>query len=71
MITCFVLFAGVTVWFITFEVNHAQHVFCQLMTTLSNAPAPKGDVTSTSNPARAYDIKIASDIVALKRNLGC
>lgn len=54
-----------------YEISAAQHVWCHVINTLNNPPpTPKG-VTPQSNPARAYDIKLANEFKELKGQLGC
>ena len=67
---CFVAFAGLTVGMVTYQVSASQHVFCQLMDTLTSVKPPAAGKPG-ANPSRAYAAKVAADLVNLKRNLGC
>jgi hypothetical protein len=72
ILLCFVAFSGLTTWFVAYQVSQSQHKFCELIVTLSNAPAPPQAASgSQANPGRAFDEKIAQDILDLKRSLGC
>jgi hypothetical protein len=68
-----VLFIIVTFVFVIFltrwDVNSSQHVWCQVIETISKAPAPKG--TPVNAPARAYDQELAKEFIILKEQLGC
>ena len=70
---CLILFIIITFIFIIFltrwDVSSSQHVWCQVITTFSKAPAPKGN--PANNPSRAYDQQLAQEFIALKGQLGC
>lgn len=67
----FFLWAALTVGFVSYSISSSQHKFCDLVTTLNNAPAPSPQPGSASNPGRLFDEKIAKDIIVLKGSLGC
>jgi hypothetical protein len=69
ILVCFTLFASLTVWYVNYETNHAQHVFCGLLTTLTSVKPPGGDLAT--NPSRAYNVKISENLVTLKEGIGC
>jgi hypothetical protein len=68
-----ILFVIITFIFIIFltrwDVSSSQHVWCQIITTISKAPAPQGN--PANNPSRAYDQQLAREFIVLKGQLGC
>jgi hypothetical protein len=68
-----ILFIIATFLFVIFisryEISTAQHVWCHVITTLNNPPAPKG--APATNPSRAYDQELANEFKQLKEQLGC
>ncbi len=68
-----ILFIIITFIFIIFltrwDVSSSQHVWCQVLETISKAPAPKGN--PAEYPSRAYDQQLAQEFTALKGQLGC
>jgi hypothetical protein len=69
MTVCFLAFVGLTIWYITWDVAQAQHVWCHIINTLNTAPAPKGE--PSTNPSRAYEQTLAQEFKQLKDQLGC
>jgi hypothetical protein len=70
---CLVLFVIMTFVFILFltrwDVSSSQHVWCQVIDTISKAPAPTGN--PANNPSRAYEQQLAKEFITLKGSLGC
>lgn len=67
---CFLAFIAMTIWYVTYDVNHAQHVWCHIINTLNNPPpAAKGG--GVPNGARQYDQLLAKEFRELKGQLGC
>jgi hypothetical protein len=68
-----VLFIIMTFVFIIFltrwDVSSSQHVWCQVLETISKAPAPTGN--PANNPSRAYEQQLAAEFRMLKEQLGC
>ena len=68
-----VLFIIMTFVFIIFltrwDVSSSQHVWCQVLETISKAPAPTGN--PANNPSRAYEQQLATEFRMLKEQLGC
>jgi len=68
-----VLFVIITFVFILFltrwDVSSSQHVWCQVLETISNAPAPAG--SPSSNPSRAYEQELAREFIMLRERFGC
>ena len=69
MAICFLAFSGLTVWYVTYQVNHAEHAFCQLLNTLTQVQPPAGD--PKANPSRAYTQEVEADLLNLRQKLGC
>jgi hypothetical protein len=66
----FVIITFVFVIFLTrWDVSSSQHVWCQVIETISKAPAPTGN--PGSNPSRAYEQELAHEFIVLKGQLGC
>lgn len=66
----FIVASFVFILFITrWDVTSSQHVWCQVLTTISKAPAPSGN--PVNNPSRAYEQELAREFIALKGQLGC
>jgi hypothetical protein len=63
------LFAGLTVTYVTLSVDISQHRWCATLTLLNSAPAPAGP--AKANPSRAYEQELAADFKVLKASLGC
>jgi hypothetical protein len=70
---CLILFIIATFVFIIFltrwDVSSSQHVWCQVLNTISKAPPPKGN--PATNPARGYDQTLAKEFMDLRENFGC
>jgi len=70
---CLILFVVMTFVFVLFltrwDVSSSQHVWCQVIDTISKAPAPKGN--PVNNPSRAYEQQLAQEFITLKGSLGC
>lgn len=69
MAVCLLAMTGLNTWMATYEVNHSQHAFCQLLDTLTSVKPPPGN--AKSNPSRAYNLKVEADLLGLKRAIGC
>jgi hypothetical protein len=67
-IISFLLFAGATVWYMTWAINQSEHDWCTMLNTLAQAPAP---APRPGNPSRIYDAKIAEDLRNLRQTFGC
>jgi hypothetical protein len=66
----FVIITFVFVIFLTrWDVSSSQHVWCQVIETISKAPAPAGN--PSNNPSRAYEQELAREFIVLKGQLGC
>jgi hypothetical protein len=65
MIGCLVVFALVTAWFVTYQVTQSQHLWCQLLHTLT-LPQPKG-----SPPLTKRGAEVVRDLNNLREGLGC
>jgi hypothetical protein len=66
----FVIITFVFVIFLTrWDVSSSQHVWCQVIETVSKAPAPVGN--PSNNPSRAYEQELAREFIVLKGQLGC
>jgi hypothetical protein len=63
------VFAGLTVWYVSWSVQASQHRWCAVIDLLNAAPPPAG--SPQRNPARAYDQKLSRDFRDLKGSLGC
>ena len=72
LIAGLLLYAALTVVYVSWSVGQAQHRWCSTVGLLVAAPAPpqppKGQPPS---PARAYEQRLAADFRALKGALGC
>jgi hypothetical protein len=70
---CLILFIILSFVFIIFltrwDVSSSQHVWCQVLNTISKAPAPSGN--PANNPSRAYEQELAKEFIMLKEQLGC
>jgi hypothetical protein len=68
-----ILFVVITFVFILFltrwDVSSSQHVWCQVLETISKAPAPTGN--PVNNPSRAYEQELAKEFIMLRGQLGC
>lgn len=66
----FIIMTFVFVIFLTrWDVSSSQHVWCQVLETISKAPAPRGN--PSNNPSRAYEQQLATEFRMLKEQLGC
>jgi hypothetical protein len=66
----FIIITFVFVIFLTrWDVSSSQHVWCQVIETISKAPAPTGN--PSNNPSRAYEQELAREFIVLKGQLGC
>ena len=63
------LFAGLTVAYVTLSVDSSQHRWCSTINLLNSAPPPAGP--AKQNPSRAYEQRLAADFRMLKASLGC
>ena len=63
------VFAGLTLAYVTLSIDHSQHLWCSTLDLLNSAPAPSG--AAKANPARAYEQRLADDFRMLKESLGC
>lgn len=71
VIAGFLLFAGLTVAYVTWSVSRSQHDWCATINLLNKAPDPSPPAQAQNAPARAYDRQLAADFRALKDRLGC
>jgi hypothetical protein len=69
VIAGFLLFAGLTVAYVTYSVNASQHRWCTTINLLNSSPPPAG--SPSRNPSRAYEQHLAADFRDLKASLGC
>jgi hypothetical protein len=65
VILTFVFILLLTRW----DVSSSQHVWCQVLETISKAPAPTGN--PVNNPSRAYEQELAKEFIMLRGELGC
>jgi hypothetical protein len=66
----FIVFSFVFIILLTkWDVSSSQHVWCQVLETISKAPAPAGN--PVDNPSRAYEQELAREFIRLKGQLGC
>jgi hypothetical protein len=72
LILGFLLFAALTITYVTWSVNAAQHRWCDTIELLNSAPPPAPVPSGQPrSPAREYDQKLAQDFHVLKGRLGC
>lgn len=66
----FIIVSFVFIIFLTrWDVSSSQHVWCQVLETISKAPAPSGN--PVNNPSRAYEQELAREFIMLKEQFGC
>lgn len=67
-----ILFTGLNVGYVTWDVHASQHSWCQIVSTINKADsvAPKGGNTTTT-PGRVYEVQLVKEFQALQRSLGC
>jgi hypothetical protein len=63
---CFLLFSGLTAWFVLYNVQASQHLWCHVLVTLNNPPAG-----ASAPKAGTYGAKLVQDFITLSRSLGC
>jgi hypothetical protein len=63
---CFLVFSGLTAWFVLYNVAQSQHLWCHVLVTLNNPPAG-----AAAPKAGSYGAKLVQDFIMLQRGLGC
>jgi hypothetical protein len=63
------LFAGLTVGYVSWSISASQHRWCTTIDLLNAAPPPAGP--AKANPSRAYEQELSRDFRDLKGSLGC
>jgi hypothetical protein len=66
----FVLFAALTVGYVSWSVSASQHTWCATINLLNEAPAP-ATAKGPPAPARVYDQHLAADFRTLKEKFRC
>jgi hypothetical protein len=65
VVSTFVFILFLTRW----DVSSSQHAWCQVLDTITKAPAPAGN--PSANPSRAYEQELAKQFIELRGQLGC